>query len=256
MFLDRDFNTFKHFWLVYNQSFNIQITDNDCLDFFNLVKDFAPCTLEQFVKQIRKNIAFGIAPNQISFKDLTDLASFDGRTKEQIKAHVSKLWRVFNLNLDIALDYCFSDLRFCIAMYLSFGSVEKFIALNDNKEKESFLFKSVLDNYIGCSINDNFDIIQNYSIQQGWQKSDPRRVVIIGDRTDGAKICDRFFGTDRWKEWRNDIYNKYYQSHFQKLDIQSSTDHIDRRGECLDLMEKVIQELEGKPTDLMIEDRS
>lgn len=256
MFLDRDYNAFHNIWLGYNQSFNIPITDDDCLSFFNMVKDFAPCTIDQFVKQIRKNIAFGIAPNQTSFKDLTDLASFDGRTREQIKAHVSKLWRVFNLNLDIALDYCFSDLRFCIAIYLSFGTVEKYLDFKDKKDKENLYFKLLLDNYIGCSINDNFDIIQNYSIQQGWQKSDPRRVVIIGDHADGVKICDRFFGTNHWKEWRNDIYNQYYHSHFKKLDLQSSIDHIDRRRECLDLMEKVIKELEGKPTDLMIEDRS
>lgn len=256
MFRDTDYNIFIENWIAYNAFFSVNKTPAECGDLFNAVKDFAPCTILQFEKQIKRNIAFGISPDKNSLYDLMLLASFDGRSKEQAKSIACKRWRILFQNADDKYDLCFSDIRACIAFYISFGTVKDFLNIQDKDKNENYLCKRFVDNYITCEINDNSDILNLYSIQKGWQKEQPRRVIVIGDLSEAKDLCNRYYGNNNWCSWRSDLYNRYYDLYFKDLQNREMVEDKEKiNRERVALMQKVIDELEGKKTDLFLENK-
>ena len=261
MFHDSDYTTFMANWVAYHANFiadpqqKIKITElkkQECAQIFGLIKNYAPCTISQFERQIKRNIAFGITPEQTNLREIMELASFDGYTKEQAKSHVARLWRDLLSNLDVSLDYCFSDLRFCIGFYLAFGAMKDFRNIKITHDNENVIFKRLIDNYLSCSINENTDILKVFSIQTGWQKSKIRRVVIIGNEIDAKNLCDRFYGAGNWCKWRNDLYNQYYETHFEAIDYQMDKTPDEKDIERIKLMEEVIAELQKQEDRLVL----
>ena len=84
MFHVTDYNTFEKAWLDYLAVYNETADQLECRSLFCSIKDYAPCTFEQFLAQLKRSVI--LSTKKLSMPELMELASFDGRTKEQAKA--------------------------------------------------------------------------------------------------------------------------------------------------------------------------
>lgn len=232
MFTTQDYNAFVCDWTDFKESYTDKTTEAECRRLFERIRN-APCRYADFAKQLQEAImTFADEP---SIPELIELAKFQGRTKEEARAYANKLWRIIFSNRDISFDYCFSDPRACIAFYISFGSMDSFFDQRDKDKNETFLCKRFADNYLSVNINDNYEILQNFSIQHGTQRDEVRRVVPIGDVSEAAEMCNFHYGAGNFAFWREDLYRRNLER-FKKVPW--------KKEECLALMNQVIATLE------------
>lgn len=253
MFHNSDYTIFEKNWQLYNSYYNKDITNEQISNIFCIVKDFAPCTIEQFCVQIKRSIA--LCPTILKIQDLMELASFDGNTKEQAKGIASKRWRVLFSNISDDCDYCFADMRACIAFYLCFGSIQQFSQCcsgSDGYKNEPFLCKRFVENYISCSINDNLEILKHFTFYFGWQNVEPRKVIPIGNIKDVKKLCDSNYGSGKWGLWRKDLFKKHEKDFDELYTSGKITSSADIQKAQLELMATVISRLENENHNSMI----
>lgn len=253
MFYDSDYITFEKTWQLYNSYYNKNITNEQISNTFCLIKDFAPCTIEQFCVQIHRAIA--LYPNILKIQDLMELASFDGNTQAQAKGIASKRWRVLFSNISDDCDYCFADMRACIAFYLCFGSIQQFSQCCsglDGCKNEPFLCKRFIENYVSCSINDNLEILKHFTFYFGWQNVEPRKVIPIGNIGDVKKLCDYNYGSGKWGLWRKDLFQKYEKDFDDLYTSGKITSSADIQTAQVELMATVISNLENQNHNSML----
>jgi hypothetical protein len=253
MFHDSDYITFEKTWQAYNGYYGKEISKEQINHLFGIIQDFAPCTIEQFSVQIKRSIA--LCPTILKIQDLMELASFDGNTKEQAKGIASKRWRVLFSNISDDCDYCFADMRACIAFYLCFGSIEQFSQCCsglDGYKNEPFLCKRFVENYLSCSINDNVEILKHFTFYFGWQNVEPRKVIPIGNIGDVKKLCDSNYGSGNWGLWRKDLFKKHEKDFDELYTSGKITSSADIQKAQLELMATVISNLENKNHNSMI----
>lgn len=247
MFLNSDYNAFEKTWQTYNGYYGKELSREQIHHLFCIIKDFAPCTLEQFSVQIKRSIA--LCPTILKIQDIMELASFDGNTKEQAKAIASKRWRVLCSNVSDYCDYCFSDIRACISFYLCFGSIQQLSQCcsgSDSYKNEPFLCKRFVENYISCSINDNLEILRHFTFYLGWQNVEPRKVIPIGNIEDVRRLCDSQYGSGKWGLWRKDLFQKHEKDFDGLYTSGKITSVADIQREQLALMATVISKLENE----------
>ncbi len=253
MFNTNDYNIFEKYWMFYNSQKGQQITHDDCRMLFDMVKEFAPCNIAQFIQQVRRSLALN--PKVLTIQELFEQASFGGRSKDEAKGYAAKLWRIIYTNRNPAYDYCFADQRACVGFYVSFGTMQEFFHIKGKEEKENVLCNRFVNNYMSCNVNDSLEIVQNFTIQKGFQDNLIRRVVPIGKTSEVTAICDRHYGADKWALWRNDFYTTYYKQFFEKFHLMEGKDHQSHDKERVALMQQVIMELEGHNSGLMLENK-
>jgi len=241
MFHVTDYNTFEKAWLDYLAVYNETADQLECRSLFCSIKDYAPCTFEQFLAQLKRSVI--LSTKKLSMPELMELASFDGRNKEQAKAVALKYFRILICNQSESLDYCFADRRACIAFYLTFGTIRQFLEMPDKDKNENLLCRKFIDSYLNCSINDNMEILNNFTFYHGWQDQKPKKVVPIGENRDVAILCDQLYGKGKWGLWRNELYQRHIED-FKNIAILCMPDPQLTHKNQVDLMQQMIGELE------------
>jgi hypothetical protein len=253
MFYESDYITFAKAWQGYNEYYGKETSKEQIHHLFCIIKDFAPCTIEQFSVQIHRSMA--LDPNILKIQELMELASFDGNTKEQAKGIAAKRWRVLCSNVSDYCDYCFADIRACISFYLCFGSIQQFSQCCsglDNYKNEPYLCKRFIDNYLSCSINDNMEILRHFTFHFGLQTVEPRKVIPIGNLEDVRRLCDSQYGSGKWGLWRQDLFKKYEKDFDDLYASGKITNSADIHSAQVQMMATVISNIENKNHNPMI----
>lgn len=211
----------------------------------------AKCTVDEFVFTLSALMQSSISGRTID--DVLSLAHYQWLPKEDVESKALGLWRLLTLNAKSGIDLVFSDDRACLAFYLVFGNLKRFLKSDlDNNDHD--LSREFIDSYLSCNVNDFNEVIRANRIQLAQSRKKPfnhQEVCFIGDYEKAKVIADEFYGNNAYIVYRSDVTGALKELNNVHLERERESSRIqlalnmteDQKKSQMALIDNVLNEL-------------